>query len=94
MAFDQDLQRAPGSAVPDLPSDGDVPDERWEPEHTAVATERQITNGAMDGFAASYAETLGSRRVNDGDPKRRGGLLQRRRPRCRSVTKRATTSMR
>jgi phospholipase C len=44
------------------------PDERWDPEHTAAATDRQINDGAMDGFAASYAATLGSRGVDDGDP--------------------------
>jgi len=44
------------------------PDERWDPEHTAAATDRQINDGAMDGFAAGYAETLATRGVEDGDP--------------------------
>jgi phospholipase C len=45
-----------------------LPDECWDPEHTAAATDRQINDGAMDGFPASYAETLASRGVDDGDP--------------------------
>ncbi|MBV9944852.1 MAG: hypothetical protein JO262_22195 [Solirubrobacterales bacterium] len=44
------------------------PDERWDPDHSAAATDRQINHGAMDGFAASYAETLARRGVDDGDP--------------------------
>lgn len=44
------------------------PDERWDPEHTAAATDRQLNDGAMDGFSASYAETLATRGVEDGDP--------------------------
>jgi len=44
------------------------PDERWDPEHTAAATDRQINGGAMDGFSASYAQTLAARGVKDGDP--------------------------
>jgi len=44
------------------------PDERWDPEHTAAATDRQINGGAMDGFPASYADTLAGRGVDDGDP--------------------------
>jgi phospholipase C len=44
------------------------PDERWDPEHTAAATDRQINGGAMDGFPASYAQTLAARGVKDGDP--------------------------
>jgi hypothetical protein len=43
------------------------PDERWDPEHSAVATDRQIDDGATDGFCASYADTLASRGVEDGD---------------------------
>jgi phospholipase C len=45
----------------------DLPDERWDPEHTAGATDRQINHGAMDGFVASYADTLAARSVDDGD---------------------------
>jgi phospholipase C len=44
------------------------PNERWDPEHTAAAVDRQINGGAMDGFAASYAETLADRGVEDADP--------------------------
>ena len=44
------------------------PNERWDPEHTAAAVDRQINGGAMDGFAASYAETLAARGVEDADP--------------------------
>jgi phospholipase C len=44
------------------------PDERWDPDHSAAATDRQINDGAMDGFPASYAETLAARGVEDGDP--------------------------
>jgi phospholipase C len=40
------------------------PDERWDPDHSAAATDRQINDGAMDGFAASYAETLGPTSLN------------------------------
>lgn len=29
------------------------PDERWDPEHTAAATDRQIDDGAMDGYSGS-----------------------------------------
>jgi hypothetical protein len=43
------------------------PDERWDPEHSAAATDRQINDGAMDGFAPSYAKTLARRGVDDGD---------------------------
>jgi phospholipase C len=44
------------------------PDERWDPEHTAAATDRQINSGAMDGFASTYADTLAARGVEDGTP--------------------------
>ena len=44
------------------------PNERWDPEHTAAAVDRQINGGAMDGFPASYAETLAARGVDDADP--------------------------
>jgi len=44
------------------------PNELWDPEHTAPATDRQINGGAMDGFSAMYAETLAARGVQDGDP--------------------------
>ncbi len=44
------------------------PDERWDPDHSAAATDRQINDGAMDGFPASYAETLAARGVEDADP--------------------------
>ena len=41
-----------------------------DPDHTAGAVDLQIGGGAMDGFAASYAKTLTSRGVKDGDPGR------------------------
>jgi phospholipase C len=44
------------------------PDERWDPEHTATAADAQINDGAMDGFSASYAQTLAARGVEDPDP--------------------------
>jgi phospholipase C len=44
------------------------PNERWDPEHTAAALDRQINGGAMDGFTASYAETLAARGVEAADP--------------------------
>ncbi|MBV9413914.1 MAG: hypothetical protein JO363_02955 [Solirubrobacterales bacterium] len=45
-----------------------LPDERWDPEHAAAATDRQINGGAMDGFSSSYADSLAARGVEDGDP--------------------------
>ena len=45
-----------------------VPSEKWDPNHSAKATDHQIGNGVMDGFAASYAETLKGRGVADPDP--------------------------
>ena len=45
-----------------------LPDERWDPDHSAAATDRQINDGAMDGFPASYADTLRARGVEDTDP--------------------------
>jgi phospholipase C len=45
-----------------------VPSEKWDPNHSAKATDHQIGDGAMDGFAASYAETLAGRGVEHPDP--------------------------
>jgi phospholipase C len=45
-----------------------VPSEKWDPNHSAKATDHQIGGGAMDGFAASYAETLKGRGVENPDP--------------------------
>jgi|SRR5579875_868895 len=45
-----------------------VPSELWDPDHSAAATDLQIGNGAMDGFAASYMKTLQSRGVKDPEP--------------------------
>ncbi len=45
-----------------------LPDESWDPDHSGTATRRQIAGGAMDGFAASYAETLQHRRLPNPDP--------------------------
>jgi phospholipase C len=44
------------------------PNERWDPEHAAAATDRQINGGAMDGFVSTYAKTLADRGVDDPDP--------------------------
>jgi phospholipase C len=45
-----------------------VPNGRWDPDHSAAATDRCINGGAMDGFAASYADTLAGRGVHEPDP--------------------------
>jgi phospholipase C len=45
-----------------------VPDGRWDPDHSAAATDRCINSGAMDGFAASYADTLARRGAPEPDP--------------------------
>jgi phospholipase C len=44
------------------------PDERWDPDHSAAATDVQINGGAMDGFVSSYADTLAARDADDVDP--------------------------
>jgi phospholipase C len=41
-----------------------------DPDHSASAVDLQVGGGAMDGFAASYAATLTSRGIKDGDPGR------------------------
>ena len=45
-----------------------VPNPNWDPDHSAAQTDLQIGGGAMDGFAASFAHTLGRRNVPDPDP--------------------------
>ncbi len=45
-----------------------VPSEKWDPNHSAAATDHQVNGGAMDGFAASYAETLKGRGIEHPDP--------------------------
>jgi phospholipase C len=45
-----------------------LPDERWDPDHSAAATDRQISGGGMSGFAASYVDKLARGEVTDGDP--------------------------
>src|SRR5436309_949113 len=45
-----------------------VPSEKWDPNHSAEATDHQIGDRTMDGFAASYGETLKGREVADPDP--------------------------
>ena len=45
-----------------------IPNPKWDPDHSSRATDRQINGGRMDGFAASFAETLASRGVPDPDP--------------------------
>jgi hypothetical protein len=47
-----------------------VPSEKWDPNHSAKATDHQIGGGAMDGFAASYGEALKDREVADPTPGR------------------------
>jgi phospholipase C len=44
------------------------PDERWDPDHSAAATDRQINGGAMDGVVSSYAEAIAGRGADDVDP--------------------------
>ena len=39
-----------------------------DPDHTAKAVDLQIGDGKMDGFVASYAATMESRGVENGDP--------------------------
>jgi phospholipase C len=45
-----------------------VPSGKWDPDHSATATDRQVNGGAMDGFAASYAEKLAGGGVEHPDP--------------------------
>jgi phospholipase C len=44
------------------------PDPHWDPDHSAAATDKQVDGGRMDGFAASFAETLAGRHVPNPDP--------------------------
>ena len=39
-----------------------------DPDHSASSVDLQIGGGKMDGFVASYAATMGSRGVENGDP--------------------------
>jgi phospholipase C len=45
-----------------------IPNPKWDPDHSAKATDRQINGGKMDGFAESFADTLAGRQVSDPDP--------------------------
>jgi phospholipase C len=45
-----------------------IPNPKWDPDHSSAATDKQINGGRMDGFAASFAETLAGRGVSDPDP--------------------------
>jgi phospholipase C len=45
-----------------------IPNPKWDPDHSSVATGSQINGGKMDGFAASFARTLAARGVADPDP--------------------------
>ena len=45
-----------------------LPDGHWDLDHSGSATRLQIGGGAMDGFAASYAQTLRARGMADADP--------------------------
>jgi phospholipase C len=40
-----------------------IPDPKWDPDHSAAATDLQLGGGAMDGFAESFAKTLAARGV-------------------------------
>jgi phospholipase C len=44
------------------------PSPHWDPDHSSGATDKQINGGKMDGFAASFAETLAGRKVSNPDP--------------------------
>jgi phospholipase C len=43
---------------------------RDDPDHSASSVDLQVGGGAMNGFSASYAETLAGRGIQDGDPGR------------------------
>src|SRR5947209_4219840 len=45
-----------------------VPDPKWDPDHSGKATDLQINDGKMDGFAESYRRTLSARGVPNPDP--------------------------
>ena len=45
-----------------------IPNPDWDPDHSSAATDKQIGGGRMDGFAASFAETLAARHVTDPAP--------------------------
>lgn len=40
-----------------------IPNPNWDPDHSSAATDLQIGDGRMDGFAESFARTLASRGV-------------------------------
>ncbi len=41
-----------------------------DPDHSASSVDLQVGGGAMNGFVASFADTLAHRGVRDGDPGR------------------------
>lgn len=45
-----------------------IPNPHWDPDHSSAATDMQINGGKMDGFAASFAQTLAARNVPNPDP--------------------------
>jgi phospholipase C len=45
-----------------------LPNEKWDLDHSAAATDLQINDGKMDGFVASYAAKLAGAEVRDPDP--------------------------
>ncbi len=45
-----------------------IPNPNWDPDHSSAATDLQIGEGRMDGFAESFARTLAGRRVTDPTP--------------------------
>jgi phospholipase C len=45
-----------------------IPSPKWDPDHSAKATDGQVNGGKMDGFAESFAQTLAARNVTNPDP--------------------------
>jgi phospholipase C len=45
-----------------------VPDPHWDADHSSSATDLQIGDGKMDGFAESFSRTLTRRKVANADP--------------------------
>ncbi len=45
-----------------------IPNPEWDPDHSAAATDLQIGEGRMDGYAESFARTLSSRKVTAPPP--------------------------
>jgi phospholipase C len=45
-----------------------IPNPHWDPDHSSAATDMQVNGGKMDGFAASFAQTLAARNIPNPDP--------------------------